>query len=366
MTSSAPAADARTGGYARIPIGAAVVAVAIAAFVSLLFVCFSCHADSAESASGQPAAASGADGEIGAWLQLDWTGGLRPASEHLTIYADGEVRLVLGSPRANGYIGTFELRLPKARFAELKQAVKEANLRSMKDEYGPWHLQADYTHVTITVNDELGTKQVRAHSVSLWYPRPLRRLFDLTYEHEGPYAGGVLSRLIDEVSTRPVAAIGVRIEVPKRPIRAGEPFNADIAVRNVATQPVVLPSPRASEIARSTIYVILWHVPTPAAELGSGLARTEIESTPPSRRYRSTLDDVGAADLGHVVRLEPGQEWRIRMPDALVAPGPGNYELIGQFWVGGLYDSRIVSAKLGATFVSGWTRPEPLTITAVK
>jgi len=300
------------------------------------------------------------------WLTLDWTGGMPPAGEHLTVYADGRVRLVLESPRANGYIGTFELSLPKARFAELQQAVKAADLRGMKDEYGPWHLEHDYTHVTIAVNEELGTKQVRAHSASLWYPRPLRRLFDLSNDTHGPYPGGILSKLIDEVSAKPIAAVGARVDAPKRSYRLGDGIDVAVLVKNVGREVVVLPSMESKAIVTGYIGVKLHQETLPPEKIATGWDMTDVEFGPRLLEWHRTLDDEAKSDLRHAVRLEAGAEWRIPMPKPLHAPSAGTYELFCTFQLLRLYDREVLTREVGDGFVSGWMWPQSVEITVSK
>ncbi|NIM07095.1 MAG: hypothetical protein GTN69_04650 [Armatimonadetes bacterium] len=312
----------------------------------------------------------GTSGTPMTWLRLRWGGGLAPGSgESLTIDTDGRVRAVLGLPRENGYIGTFELTLPKARLAELRKAVNRANLYSMRDYYPPAKGSYDFTVMTLTVASESEQKQVRATSASWFYPPGLKRLFDLTNrlpgtEHTTAAPDGILSLLILEVSTRPVSAIGVEIQVPKRSFRVGEPIDVTVVVKNVGKNPVVLPSPSIREVAGGHISVQLRHVPLPPEEAAAGIDRAAIRFGESRSEVNTVLSDRAKGDLENVVRIEPGEKWAIRMPKALAAPSPGEYELIGSLDIYWHYECSALAKELGEGLVDGYAgaKSVPLTI----
>ena len=303
-------------------------------------------------------------------LTLDWTGGLPPAGEYLAIDANGRVSVQLESPRDNGYIGTFALVLPKARLLAVKTALLDADFYALMDKYPPPPRSHDFTAVAISVESSAGAKRVWAASSSPIYPRQLKRLFDPTEAAapskglKGLYAGGVLSHLISEASSRPVAAIRVRIEVPKRSFRVGENISVDVVVKNVGTQLAAIPSLACRHIVNGHIDVRLRDVRVPMELFTTGVDFASLNFGPPLVEYREALDAQAKADLPHVMHMKPGQEWRIAMPKPLRASSPGKYELVGQFFLERLYDQAALSHELAEAFVSGWTEPDsvPLTI----
>ncbi len=302
------------------------------------------------------------------WLKLESAGGSMPSYQSLTIDTEGGVRAVLRWPRQNLYVGTFELVLTEERLAELREAVRRADLFNLKDDYPPATGIHCLTWVEIMVVSESNLKRVRATNESPVYPPGLKTLFDLKSRPlpGTGHPGGVLSRLISEVSAHPVAAIGVGIEVQKHSFRVGEEINAALVVKNVGKQPVVLPSLDCEEIARGYMRVELRHVPLPAEEMAEGLASAHIEFGPLiGPRLRGALSDRAKADLKNMVRIEPGGEWRIPMPKALVAPSSGEYELVGSLRTRLYFSHSIVEKELGASPVSGWTAPKPVRLTVV-
>ena len=303
------------------------------------------------------------------WLKLELGGGMPPLRESLTIAADGRASVLLRTTRHNGYVGTFEYQIPSSVLACLKRAVREANFRSMPDEYRPPVGAVDFTSARIRVRDELGIKRVRVTSASRRYPRALKSLIDLTKDLPGsgnglPAPAGLLSEIISEASARPVAAISVRTEAGGRPFRVGEDINVDIVIRNVGRQSVVLPSLECKEIARGFIWVRLFHDPPGAEDSVLGLDSAVIEYGSRSAGYQANMNDRARADLSHVVRIGAGEEWRIRMPKPLVALCAGNYEVTADFRVANLYDRAALERELGNTFIDCWidVRPARLTV----
>jgi hypothetical protein len=282
---------------------------------------------------------------------------------------DGTVTAILASPRDNGYIGVFETRLTRDRLEELRSAIERADLRTMDDYYPPRGRAYDLTRVMISIDDAAGRKEVRATSASPGYPSALKSLIDPTKRLKGSTTNvpaGLLSELIAEASKNPVAAISIHLEVPRLPLRSGEDFEIDVVVKNVGTMPVVLPSPNCRVIASGYIAVYLRHASVPVEEMATGLDFTKICFGPPMLRFHGVLDDAAREDLQHVMRVEPGREWRIRMPRRLRAPSPGRYELVSSFSITLLYDQSVLTRVLGANIVYGWHWLSPLQFTVAE
>jgi hypothetical protein len=282
---------------------------------------------------------------------------------------DGTVTAILASPRDNGYIGVFEIHLPKERFAELRAAIERADLRSMKDDYPPRGKAHDLTRVMVSIDDAAGHKEVRATSASPLSPRSLRLLIDPMKRLEGSMRNvpaGLLSELIAEASRHPVAAISTRLEAPRVLFHPGEDIAIDIIVKNVGTMLVVLPSPNCMVIASGYLAVYLRHTSLPVEEMATGIDFTEISFGPPMLKFHHVLSDAAREDLQHVVRIEPGREWRIRMPRPLRALSPGRYEAVGQFSIDLLYPRSVLTSVLGAGLVSGWNWPSSLQFTVAE
>jgi hypothetical protein len=302
------------------------------------------------------------------WVKLDLRGGLPPLRESLTVATDGRASVRMGSTRHNGYAGTFEYKIPPKMLARLKQAVREANLRAMPDEYPPPARAVDYTIARLKVRDELGVKRVQVTSASRRYPRALKSLVDLTAIGRGSRnqlvaPAGLLSEIILEATRRPLAAIGVRTELHGRPFRVGKGISVDVVIRNVGRQPVVLPSLDCKEIADCLVWVKLWTGPSHPDQSFTPMDYTLIEFGPRSHEYDWTINDRVRADLSHVVRLGPGEEWRISMPKALMARSPGDYEVVADFRVLNLYDRAALERELGETFVDCWIDVRPVQLT---
>jgi hypothetical protein len=175
-----------------------------------------------------------------------------------------------------------------------------------------------------------------------------------------------LSRLIGDATAHPLAAITVQIGIPKGARHAADPFTPELIVKSIGRKPVVVPSFECKEIVSGYASVTLWHDPPPAGQRDTAVDGTYLQSGPRLLGYHETLDDAGAADLEHMVRIEPAKEWRIRMPKALVAPTPGRYRLDAQFWADLLYKRSAVTERLSAQLVSGWIFPESVSITVSK
>jgi hypothetical protein len=285
-----------------------------------------------------------------------------PINEILTIDTAGGVEVLLESPRENDYIGTFELTLSSERLAKLKKAILRAHLYELADKYPPRRADYyDYETVDIELDTKRGRKKISVADTCWLYPRRLKPLFDLKNTmSETSYPEGILSRLISEASASPASAIAVYIEVAERSFQVGEPIDVTVVVKNVGRKPVILPSPECEKIASGSIEVMLRHVPLRAEEAATGLDSTTSEFGSDAGYQFGSLDTQAKEDLDNIVQIEPGKEWRIRMPKPLVATSPGEYELFGLFWIYRLYDRSILEKELGEGLVTGitWMRRE--------
>jgi hypothetical protein len=286
------------------------------------------------------------------WLTLDWTGSLPPIGQHLSVDAEGKVRLRSESQESDRLIGLYGFTLSPERLAQLRQAVAKANLPALDGVYPLGDDQTEVEWVTIRLDDpELGHKQAKVSNRSRYYPAAIRSLFSL-----GPYEPkGVLGELSHEAAQHPICAIRLSVDAPSRRFRKGEPINVTLIVTNVGTQPVVVPSLECKRIVRGRLAVYLQDAQYFAV---GGDYVTEFGwsgESPPGR-----FDDRAKADLAHVVRLAPGEQWRIALPKPLIAPDEvGLYEVRASLWMFRQYDLPVLTEALGEGFVSGYLFAEP-------
>jgi hypothetical protein len=204
--------------------------------------------------------------------------------------------------------GLFEYRLTPQRLVRLKETVSAAGLSSLKDDYPSRYSNDDHEWVCLTVmGDDGREKRVRSASESPEYPEGLRRLFDLRLEgmvreHDFWHPGGALYPLIAEARQHPIAAVTVRVKVPKTSYRVNEPIEATIVVKNIGTKPVFAPSLDTPGIARGWVDARLlfrpsrspWVADTAGVDFGIVSWAVARHDAPPQEEIR------------HLVRIAPG------------------------------------------------------------
>jgi hypothetical protein len=298
------------------------------------------------------------------WLSVEQWSDLPVGGWELDIFSDGTARARLWLERNNGYVGTFQTHLTEERIDEVREAVRGADLYSMRDEYPPRRKAVDAVWVQITERTGRGEKTVRAARESRVYPRPLRTLIDLSESlptEKMSYApAGLLSEVASEVSEYPVHAVGARLLVGGT-FRAGEPLHVTLILTNVGTEPITLPSLQCKWIAYGRANVRLMHDPITLDEIaGRYPGQWYREYGPIKTGYVGPADEHVLDDLPGLVHLAPGEEWRITVPKRFIPPSPGRYQVQGEFDATLAYDRSALPDDLADTFLECrvWAKPQ--------
>jgi hypothetical protein len=312
--------------------------------------------------SAREGAAQGGDSSQ-PWLSVKDGGGLPIGGFELEIWSDGTARARLWSPRNSGYVGTFETRLSDERLAEIGEAVRRADLYSMRDQYRSRRIVYDDPWVEITERTARGVKTIRAYQAART-PQRLRSLIDLNDSlsaEEVSYApAGLLSEVVSDLSEYPVRAVGARLLVGGT-FRAGEPLHVTLILTNVGTEPITLPSLECKRMAYGYVDVALVHDPPTATEAtGQHRSHWLAEYGPTKTGYVGPADEHVLDDLPDLVHLAPGEEWRIVVPKRFIPPAPGRYQVQNEFSATLAYDRSALPDDLADTFLECrvWAKPQ--------
>jgi hypothetical protein len=288
--------------------------------------------------------------EASVWLEMRLGGG-PPAQDVTTLEID-----VKGTVRVEDNSGRYRLILQPEQLAELRQAVKAANLRVMAPEYPTVGADDLWAEITLTEGGE--KRNVTVYRGSPKYPTRLKPLLDLTMEGQvytqGRWReGGRLAELLYEALEHPLAAIVGHIEAERTSYRVGESIKAALVVKNVGRLSAWMPSKNCKEIVSGEIGLRLQ--PHPLNGPPWVIDETNIKFGPdyPYLEYHDTLGGLARRDLLCFVWIAPGGTWRVQFPKPLVARSPGEYQITGYMTTTLLYNKTQVEQELGGYVVTG-------------
>jgi hypothetical protein len=273
--------------------------------------------------------------ESGPWLSLLIGGGAPPAlQDRISIDRSGTVWARLKSRRQNGYIGEFRFQLSADRLGQLRKRVQAADVPHLARSYPARPDMYDLQWAELSITDDAGSSRtVRVTGDCVGYPRQLKPLIDLAAM---PISSGMLIDL--------------------HPAR-GEKIAIDLVVKNVGSEPVVLPSLECRTFAYGMFSAYLRHHPLPASEAAIGLDRDEVTFGRLFQRARNASSPLAPdviSDTAHAVRIAPGGEFAVSMRPLLV-PSAGEYEVLGMMLIGLAYDRDRLEAVLGKGLIEGET-----------
>jgi hypothetical protein len=294
--------------------------------------------------------------ESGPWLSLLIGGGAPPAlQDRISIDRSGTVWARLKSRRQNGYIGEFRFQLSADRLGQLRKRVQAADVPHLARSYPARPDMYDLQWAELSITDDAGSSRtVRVTGDCVGYPRQLKPLIDLAAM---PISSGMLIDLLSEASEHPVRAVALAIRLGDSHPARGEEIAIDLVVKNVGSEPVVLPSLECRTFAYGMFSAYLRHHPLPASEAAIGLDRDEVTFGRLFQRARNASSPLAPdviSDTAHAVRIAPGGEFAVSMRPLLV-PSAGEYEVLGMMLIGLAYDRDRLEAVLGKGLIEGET-----------
>ncbi|HJN16598.1 MAG TPA: hypothetical protein QGH10_13930, partial [Armatimonadota bacterium] len=258
----------------------------------------------------------------------------------LEVDRSGDTRVTTDHAGGGEPVGLFEGKLGQSRTRELVRAVMDATRAGLDDDYPP--SDGDEARCSIELPTGSGFRTVAFAARRRHVPEALRVLYNDNT--------GLLVSAYKRALPHPTSAIAGFLAVEARTYKVGEPIAPELIIRSVGTRAVAFPTPDTQHLASGRFQMGLFR----SSGLGPGGDWARLQWGPDFyQRPLSDLTPEALLDAGNIRILAPGDEYRLPVPRALIAPLADTYELYAWAWMQARYTEEALASVIEAPLVTG-------------